>query len=172
MIFACNDDPRRVGSNLGSMRVLVVEDDKDVAGFLVRGLSEATYTVEHVESGSDGLWLATIEAFDAIVLDCMLPGGIDGLAILESLRAQNNLVPVLILSALAEVDERVRGLNAGAGDYLTKPFDFAELLARVRALSRRRGSEPREDRRFCREFSCDADSTHGWWHRFRWDGRR
>jgi two-component system OmpR family response regulator len=123
------------------MRILVGEDDKDVAGFIVRGLKEAGHVVEHAATGRDGLFLATSEAFDAIVLDRMLPGGIDGLNILELLRGQKNPVPVLILSALAEVDERVRGLRAGGDDYLTKPFAFAELLARIEALFRRGKAE-------------------------------
>jgi two-component system OmpR family response regulator len=125
------------------MRILVVEDDKDVAGFVVRGLREAGHTVEHAANGRDGLFLAASEGFDAVVLDRMLPGGIDGLRLLETLRAQKNSVPVLILSALADVDERVSGLKAGGDDYLTKPFAFAELLARVEALARRgKGDQP------------------------------
>ncbi len=119
------------------MRILVVEDDKDVAGFVVKGLREAGHVVEHVDNGRDGLFLAASEAFDAIVLDRMLPGGVDGLRLLETLRAQRNQTPVLFLSALAGVDDRVRGLQAGGDDYLTKPFAFAELLARVEALARR-----------------------------------
>jgi two-component system OmpR family response regulator len=119
------------------MRILVVEDDKDVAGFVVRGLKEAGHVVEHADNGRDGLFLAASESFDAIILDRMLPGGIDGLKILETLRGQKNSIPVLILSALADVDERVKGLKAGGDDYLTKPFAFTELLARVEALARR-----------------------------------
>jgi two-component system OmpR family response regulator len=119
------------------MRILVVEDDKDVAGFVVKGLREAGHVVEHAANGRDGLFLAASEAFDAIILDRMLPGGVDGLRLLETLRSQNNNVPVLFLSALAQVDDRVRGLKAGGDDYLTKPFAFAELLARVEALTRR-----------------------------------
>ena len=125
------------------MRILVVEDDKDVAGFVVRGLREAGHTVEHTANGRDGLFLAASESFDAVVLDRMLPGGIDGLRLVETLRSQKNAVPVLILSALADVDERVNGLKAGGDDYLTKPFAFAELLARVEALARRsKGDQP------------------------------
>ncbi len=119
------------------MRILVVEDDKDVAGFVVKGLKEAGHVVEHAGNGRDGLFLAASEAFDAIVLDRMLPGGVDGLRLLETLRAQHNQTPVLFLSAMAQVDDRVRGLQAGGDDYLTKPFAFAELLARVEALARR-----------------------------------
>ena len=125
------------------MRILVVEDDKDVAGFVVKGLKEAGHVVEHADNGRDGLFLAASENFDAIVLDRMLPGGVDGLRLLETLRAQNNQTPVLFLSAMAGVDDRVRGLKAGGDDYLTKPFAFAELLARVEGLSRRgRGEGP------------------------------
>jgi two-component system OmpR family response regulator len=119
------------------MRILVVEDDKDVAGFVVKGLREAGHVVEHAANGRDGLFLAASEAFDAIVLDRMLPGGVDGLRLLETLRSQGNNTPVLFLSAMAQVDDRVRGLKAGGDDYLTKPFAFAELLARVEAMARR-----------------------------------
>jgi two-component system OmpR family response regulator len=119
------------------MRILVVEDDKDVAGFVVKGLREAGHVVEHAANGRDGLFMAASEAFDAIVLDRMLPGAVDGLRLLETLRSQGNNTPVLFLSAMAQVDDRVRGLKAGGDDYLTKPFAFAELLARVEALARR-----------------------------------
>lgn len=119
------------------MRILVVEDDKDVAGFVVKGLREAGHVVEHTANGRDGLFLAASEQFDAIVLDRMLPGGVDGLRLLETLRSQGNTTPVLFLSAMAQVDDRVRGLKAGGDDYMTKPFAFAELLARVEALTRR-----------------------------------
>lgn len=119
------------------MRILVVEDDKDVAGFVVKGLREAGHTVEHADNGRDGLFMAASENFDAIILDRMLPGGIDGLRLLETLRAQDNATPVMFLSALGQVDDRVKGLKAGGDDYLTKPFAFAELLARVEAMSRR-----------------------------------
>ena len=94
------------------MRILVVEDDKDVAGFIIRGLKEAGHVVEHADNGRDGLFMAASETYDTIVLDRMLPGGIDGLKILETLRAQRNATPVLILSALADVNERVKGLKA------------------------------------------------------------
>ncbi len=119
------------------MRILVVEDDKEVAGFVTKGLREAGHLAEHSDNGRDGLFMAASESFDAIILDRMLPGGVDGLRLLETLRAQDNLTPVLFLSALGAVDEKVRGLKAGGDDYLTKPFAFAELLARVEALARR-----------------------------------
>ena len=119
------------------MRILVVEDDADVAGFVLKGLREAGHTAEHAGNGRDGLSMATATPFDAIILDRMLPGGIDGLQVLATLRAQENPTPVLFLSAMAQVDDRVTGLKAGADDYLTKPFAFSELLARVEALARR-----------------------------------
>ena len=123
------------------MRILVVEDDKDVANFVVKGLKEAGHVVEHADNGRDGLFMAASESFDAIVLDRMLPGGVDGLRLLETLRSQNNNTPVLFLSAMAQVDDRVRGLKAGGDDYMTKPFAFAELLARVEAMARRGKAE-------------------------------
>ena len=119
------------------MRILVVEDDRDTAGFVLKGLREAGHVVEHADNGRDALFLIASDPFDAIILDRMLPGGIDGLRLLEKLRAQDNPTPVLFLSALATVDEKVRGLKAGGDDYLAKPFAFAELLARVEGLARR-----------------------------------
>ena len=119
------------------MRVLVVEDDRDVAAYVLKGLREAGHVAEHADNGRDGLFMAASESFDAIILDRMLPGGTDGLRVLETLRAQDNDTPVLFLSAMAQVDDRVRGLKAGGDDYLTKPFAFSELLARVEALTRR-----------------------------------
>ena len=119
------------------MRILVVEDDKDVGAFVVRGLREAGHVVELADNGRDGLFLAATGQYDALILDRMLPGGIDGLGIVEALRKTENRTPILILSALAEVDDRIRGLRAGGDDYLTKPFAFGELLARLEALARR-----------------------------------
>jgi two-component system OmpR family response regulator len=123
------------------MRILLVEDDPTVAGFVLKGLREAGHVVEHADNGRDGLFMAASEVFDTIILDRMLPGGIDGIRLLETLRSQNNSTPVLLLSALAQVDERVAGLKAGGDDYLTKPFAFSELLARVEALTRRGKSD-------------------------------
>ncbi len=118
------------------MRVLVVEDDRDVAAYLVKGLKEHGYTVDHAEDGKNGLFLATSENYDVMVIDRMLPE-LDGLAIVRSVRAAGKATPMLILSALGEVDDRVEGLRAGGDDYLTKPFAFSELLARLEALVRR-----------------------------------
>ena len=120
-----------------TMRILLVEDDAEVARFVKKGLQEAGHTVEHATNGRDGLFLAASEQFDLMVLDRMLPGGVDGVRLVETLRSQGNRAPVIFLSALSAVDERVKGLKAGGDDYLTKPFAFAELLARVEALGRR-----------------------------------
>ena len=119
------------------MRILLVEDDAEVARFVRKGLLEAGHIVEHAANGRDGLFLAASEQFDILVLDRMLPGGVDGVRLVETLRGQGNRTPVLFLSALSAVDERVKGLKAGGDDYLVKPFAFAELLARVEALGRR-----------------------------------
>jgi two-component system, OmpR family, response regulator len=118
------------------MRVLLVEDDPDVSGYLAKGIAEHGHTVDQARDGKTGLFLATTEQYDAMIIDRMLPE-LDGLAIVKSIRATGNSVPVLILSTLGEVDDRVQGLNAGADDYLTKPFAFSELMARLEALRRR-----------------------------------
>jgi len=123
------------------MRILLVEDDVDVARFVKKGLQEAGHTTEHAPNGRDGLFMAASEPFDLLVLDRMLPGGVDGVRLVETLRSQGNKTPVLFLTAMTAVDERVRGLKAGGDDYLTKPFAFAELLARCEALGRRPASD-------------------------------
>ncbi|HTD11488.1 MAG TPA: response regulator transcription factor [Steroidobacteraceae bacterium] len=119
------------------MKILVVEDNARVARFVCQGLREAGHTVEHADNGRDGMFTAASAPYDVIVMDRMLPGNIDGLAIIEALRKADNRTPILILSALDAVDERIRGLRAGGDDYLTKPFALGELLARVDALGRR-----------------------------------
>lgn len=118
------------------MRILIIEDDKDVSSFIMNGLEQAGYTVDGADNGKDGLFLATTESYDLIIADRMLPG-VDGLTIVRTIRASKNPVPVLVLSALGEVDDRVAGLKAGGDDYLVKPFAFVELQARVEALLRR-----------------------------------
>jgi two-component system OmpR family response regulator len=118
------------------MKILVIEDDATLSNFIVKGLNEAGYVVDHCKDGKEALYQAISESYDMIVLDRMLPN-IDGLTILRTLRASSNNTPVLILSALDEVDQRVEGLSAGADDYLTKPFAFKELLARVEVILRR-----------------------------------
>ena len=118
------------------MRVLLVEDDPTIAQFVEKGLREAGYAVDHAADGVSGLECALAEPYDAAIVDVMLPR-MDGLATIDALRARGVRLPVLILSAKRSVDDRVRGLQAGGDDYLTKPFAFAELLARVQALIRR-----------------------------------
>lgn len=118
------------------MRILIVEDDKEVLEYIANGLAEHGHSLDKAFDGKDGLFLATTEAYDVIVMDRMLPS-LDGLTIIKTMRGAGNRVPVLILSALGEVDDRVKGLRAGGDDYLVKPFAFSELLARVEALQRR-----------------------------------
>jgi len=118
------------------MRILVIEDDKKTADYILKGLGESGFVADHAANGPDGLHLATGGQYDALIIDRMLPG-LDGLSIVRALRAAQISVPVLILSALAHVDERVTGLRAGGDDYLTKPFAFSELQARLEALLRR-----------------------------------
>jgi len=119
------------------VKLLVIEDDKEVAAYVQKGLEQAGYTVDSADNGKDGLFLATSENYDALVVDRMLPG-VDGLTIIRTLRASGNATPALVLSALGEVDDRVSGLKAGGDDYLVKPFAFVELQARIEALLRRR----------------------------------
>ena len=121
---------------LESMRILVVEDDKKIASFVVHGLKQSGFAVDHCAEGENGLIMAQSIAYDAAVVDIMLPK-LDGLSLIQQLRAKGTRIPVLILSARASVDDRVKGLQAGGDDYLTKPFAFSELLARVQALIRR-----------------------------------
>lgn len=118
------------------MRILVIEDDAAVAGYIGKGLDELGYTVDLARDGKEGLFMATSESYDALIVDRMLPH-IDGITLVQTLRASNKTVPILFLSALGEVDDRVRGLEAGGDDYLTKPFAFSELNARLTALIRR-----------------------------------
>jgi two-component system, OmpR family, response regulator len=127
-------------------KILLIEDDRETAGYLVRGLTEEGHSVEHVTDGQEGLFRASGGAFDLIILDRMLPV-LDGLSVVRALRAANVATPVLILSALATVGNRIEGLEGGSDDYLVKPFSFAELLARVQALFRRSDARPAADPR-------------------------
>ena len=122
------------------MRVLVIEDDADIAHFVLRGLKESGHGAEVAQDGEAGLEAARAGGFDILIVDRMLPGR-DGLSVIQTIRAEGNRTPVLILSALGEVDDRVKGLKAGGDDYLTKPFALAELLARIEALARRLSPE-------------------------------
>jgi len=136
------------------MRILVVEDDKKIASFVARGLKEAGFAVDQAENGEDGLRLALAHPYDTAVMDLMLPK-LDGLSLIEKLRKKKVLTPVLILSAKRSVDDRVKGLQAGGDDYLTKPFSFVELLARIQALIRRATRETEPTRLLAGDLAID-----------------
>jgi two-component system OmpR family response regulator len=119
------------------MRILIIEDDLEAARYMVKGLRESGHVVDHAAAGADGFNMAEQGGYDVLVVDRMLPG-LDGLSLVEKLRRGGNTDPVLFLSALGDVDDRVRGLKAGGDDYLAKPYAFMELLARIEALARRR----------------------------------
>jgi two-component system OmpR family response regulator len=121
-----------------AMKLLIVEDDREAAAYVVKAFAEAGHVADHAADGVDAYELATGQTYDVLVVDRMLPK-LDGLSLIGRLRAEGAKTPVLILSALGQVDDRVQGLRAGGDDYLTKPYAFAELLARVEALSRRGG---------------------------------
>jgi two-component system OmpR family response regulator len=127
------------------MRILVIEDDSETLGYIGRGLTEAGHTVDQTEDGKQGLFLALEHFYDVMIVDRMLPN-IDGLTIIQTLRSSGKSTPILILSALGEVDDRVEGLRKGGDDYLVKPFAFSELLARLEALVRRGDAEVVETR--------------------------
>jgi len=124
---------------LCAMHILIIEDDPETAEYLMRGLQESGHVTQHAADGETGLQLARDSRFDALIVDRMLPG-IDGLSLLGQLRSAGNLTPALFLTALADVDDRVAGLQTGADDYLAKPFAFAELLARLEAIVRRQNA--------------------------------
>jgi two-component system OmpR family response regulator len=125
------------------MRILLVEDDLKIADFILKGLKEAGFAADHATDGEEGLYMASTEPYDTAIIDIMLPK-LDGLTLIEELRRKRINTPVIILSAKRSIDDRVKGLQKGGDDYLTKPFSFSELLARVQALIRRasRTSEP------------------------------
>jgi two-component system OmpR family response regulator len=119
------------------MKLLVIEDDREAAAYIAKGLAESGYIIDHASEGRGGLFMATSGVYDALIVDRMLPG-MDGLALVAALRSAEIRTPVLILSALGAVDDRVKGLRAGGDDYLPKPYSFSELLARIEVLARRR----------------------------------
>ncbi len=123
------------------MRLLIVEDEPEVLSYIVKGMKEAGHTVDTATNGKNGLFLATTEQYDLLIIDRMMPE-LDGLTVIKTLRGAGNNTPVLILSALGEVDDRVKGLRSGGDDYLVKPFAFAELLARSEILARRVQNNP------------------------------
>ena len=136
------------------MRVLLVEDDEKIASFIVKGLKAEGFAVDHADNGEDGLHWALTEPYDAAVVDIMLPR-MDGLTLIENMRAQKVKTPVIILSAKDSVDDRVRGLQTGGDDYLTKPFSFSELLARVQALIRRSSDQAEPTKLVAGEIEMD-----------------
>ena len=138
-------DLERQPTMIDPMRILVVEDDKKIASFIVNGLKQNGYAVDHSADGEDGLFRAQTIQYDVAIVDLMLPV-LDGLKLIQQLRAGGGQMPVLILSAKASVDDRVKGLQAGGDDYVTKPFAFSELLARVQALIRRASHAPEPTR--------------------------
>ncbi len=121
------------------MQLLLIEDEEETARYIRQGFEQAGYMVDYAADGRDGLFMATEKPYDVMVIDRMLPK-LDGLSVIQALRSSGNQTPVLILSALSQVDERVKGLKNGGDDYLVKPFAFSELLARVEILARRKGS--------------------------------
>jgi two-component system OmpR family response regulator len=135
-------------------RILVVEDDESTADYLIKGLREDGLSVEHVADGRDALYMASSSEFDALVMDRMIPG-MDGLSVTKALRAAGVETPILILSALTHLDERVKGLRAGGDDYLTKPFGFSELKARLDNLMRRRRGKEVETELSCGDLRMD-----------------
>jgi two-component system OmpR family response regulator len=136
------------------MRILVVEDDTKIASFVVNGLKQSGYAVDRYSDGEEGLFAAQTITYDAAIVDLMLPK-MDGLRLIKELRAKGVAIPVLILSAKASVDDRVRGLQAGGDDYLTKPFAFSELLARIQALIRRATQAPEPTRLVVGDLTMD-----------------
>src|SRR6202167_5061242 len=128
---------------MSAMRLLIIEDDAEMSAYLVKAFREAGHVADHAADGLEGYALARDGAYDVLIVDRMLPK-LDGLSLIGGLRAKAIETPVLILSALAQVDDRVKGLRSGGDDYLAKPYAFAELLARIEALSRRRGARGEE----------------------------
>ena len=139
------------------MRILIVEDDAETASYLRKGLTESGHVVDHSLDGEEGLYFALSGTYDVVVLDRMLPKR-DGLTVLKMLRTDGNDTPVMLLTALGEVDDRVEGLRAGSDDYLVKPFAFAELLARLEVLSRRKTSPESSTTLALEDLTIDLDA--------------
>ncbi len=136
------------------MRILFVEDDRTIASFVAKGLKEANHVVDHVDNGEDGLHRALTEEYDLAIIDIMLPR-LDGLSLIKELRRHNPNIPVIILSAKRSIDDVVTGLEIGSDDYLTKPFAFAELIARIQALARRSSGLPETTRLTVADLTMD-----------------
>lgn len=136
------------------MKILLIEDDAEAANYLQKGLREQNHTVDHAADGKDGLFLATTEKYDAMIIDRMIPE-VDGLTIVQTLRAANNETPVILLTAMDKVDEKVKGLKSGADDYLAKPYSFTELLARLETITRRKTGEKIQTTLTCGELEMN-----------------
>jgi two-component system OmpR family response regulator len=136
------------------MKLLLIEDDKEAAKYLSKGLREQGYVIDHCDNGKDGLFMAASEKYDAMIIDRMVPE-VDGITIIQTLRASGNETPMIILTALDKVEERVKGLKSGADDYLAKPYSFTELLARLEAITRRKASEKAITKLTCGELEMD-----------------
>ena len=137
------------------MRILCIEDDPDLLSYIIQGLTQEGYVVDSAADGKNGLFLATTEQYDVILIDRMLPE-IDGLTVIKTLRGTGNITPILIFSALGEVDDRVKGLRSGGDDYLVKPFAFSELTARIEALNRRnKKTSETETKLFAKDLELD-----------------
>jgi two-component system, OmpR family, response regulator len=136
------------------MKILVIEDDKESAKYLLKGLREQGYVVDHCVSGRDGLFMATTEPYDAMIIDRMLPE-VDGITIVQTLRASDNNTPIILLTALDKVEERVKGLKVGADDYLAKPYSFSELQARLDAITRRKSGTKTTTTLTCADLEMD-----------------
>ncbi len=136
------------------MKILLIEDDNESAKYLLKGLREQGHVVDHCVSGRDGLFMATTEHYDAMIIDRMIPE-VDGITIVQTLRASNNQTPIMLLTALDKVEERVKGLKVGADDYLAKPYSFSELQARLDAITRRKSGEKTNTTLTCADLEMD-----------------
>lgn len=136
------------------MKLLLIEDDKESAKYLLKGLREQGYVADHAESGKDGLFMAASEKYDAMIIDRMVPE-VDGVTIIQTLRASGNETPIIILTALDKVEERVKGLKAGADDYLAKPYSFTELVARLETITRRKSGTKAVTKLQCGDLELD-----------------
>src|SRR5262245_59761816 len=136
------------------MKILLIEDDQESAKYLIKGLREHNYVVDHAVSGKDGLFMAASEKYDALIVDRMGPE-VDGVTIVQTLRASGYDTPILILTALDKVEEKVKGLKSGADDYLAKPYSFTELLARLEAITRRKPGEKTVTKLTCGDLEMD-----------------
>ena len=136
------------------MKLLLIEDDIESAKYLMKGLKEQGYVIDHCANGKEGLFMAASEKYDAMIIDRMVPE-VDGITIIQTLRASGNQTPMIILTALDKVEERVKGLKSGADDYLAKPYSFTELLARLEAITRRKAGEKAVTKLVCGDLEMD-----------------